>query len=96
MLKTIQKMTTALAAAGLVLAPVAAQANTRAGDNASFYTASQSQPGLQSTTEGESIQGTGDIIALFLAGLWVTGIIIIAADVGDDSDDDDNQSPGAN
>lgn len=98
MLKTVQKLMTALAATGLVLTPVAAHANTRAGDNAGFYTGSQSQPGLGRTAGGERVGGgAGEIIALILAGLWAAGIVVVAADVGDDDDDDDNnQSPGAN
>ena len=95
MSKMTQNFLCVLAAAGLVLTPVAAQANTRAGDSASFYGGSQSQPGLGRGAEGESlVGGGGDIIALLLVGLWLSGIVVIVADIGDD--DNDNQSPGAN
>ena len=94
MSKIAQKLMTALAATSLLVAPVAAQANTRAGDSASFYTSAQVQPGVGRTAEGEGLANSGDIIGLLLAGLWLTGIIVIAADL--DSDGNDNQSPGAN
>ena len=93
--KTAQKILTTLATVGLVFTPVAAQANTRAGDSKAFYTSSQVQPGLGRSAEGEGVVGeSGDIIALILVGLWATGIFVIVADIGDD--DNDNQSPGAN
>lgn len=95
MRKTAQKLLAALAVGSLVMTPVAAQANTRAGDSSSFYTSSQVQPGLGRSSDGEGIAGeSGDIIALILVGLWATGIIVIVADIGDD--DNENQSPGAN
>ncbi len=95
MFKTARNVMAALAAGGLVLTPVAAQANTRAGDSKAFYTSSQVQPGLGRSAEGEGVVGeSGDIIALILVGLWATGIFVIVADIG--GDDNDNQSPGAN
>lgn len=90
--KLAPKFMAALAAAGLVFTPIAAQANTRAGDSGAIYSPSQVQPGIGRSAEGEGIGGGGDIIALILVGLWFTGIVVIAADL----DDDDNQSPGAN
>lgn len=95
MSKIGQKLTVALATAGMLLAPVAAQANTRAGDSGSFYTSAQVQPGVGRSAGGETLGGEpGDIIGILLAGLWLTGIIVIVADF--DGDDNDNQSPGAN
>ncbi len=91
---TARKLMAALTAGALVVAPTAAQANTRAGDSTSLYTSSQVQPGLGRTAEGENVGGTGDILALILVALWATGIFVIAADIGDD--DNENQSPGAN
>ncbi|MEM8725666.1 MAG: hypothetical protein AAGE86_09115 [Pseudomonadota bacterium] len=95
MSKITQKLTVALAATGLILAPVAAQANTRAGDSASIYTSAQVGPGAGRAAEGDGLGGEpGDIIGILLAGLWLTGIIVIVADF--DGDNNDNQSPGAN
>lgn len=92
MAKFTQKLMVTLASAGLVLSPVAAQANTRAGDSSTVYTASQVAPGLGRSAEGEGFGGDkGDLIAALLVGLWATGIIVILLDL----DDDDNQSPGA-
>lgn len=93
MSKTIQKVLAAVAAAGLAFTPIAAQANTRAGDSGAFYSGSQSQPGQGRTASGESIAGGADILALILVGLWVTGVVLAFAD---DDDDIFNQSPGAN
>ncbi|WP_298470133.1 hypothetical protein [uncultured Erythrobacter sp.] len=95
MSKVAQKLMTALAATGLLLAPVAAQANTRAGDSSSLYTSAQVGPGAGRSADGEGLGGEpGDIIGILLAGLWLTGIIVIVVDLDDDGND--NQSPGAN
>lgn len=90
-----QKLTAITAIVGLSLAPIAAQANTRASDSSATYSSSLSQPGQGRAVDGENLEGGGEIIALILAGLWATGIFIIAADIDFDGDDD-NQSPGAN
>ncbi len=95
MSKIAQKLMAAFAATGLLVAPVAAQANTRAGDSAAFYTSAQVQPGVGRSADGEGLGGEpGDIIGMLLAGLWLTGIIVIIIDL--DDNDNDNQSPGAN
>jgi len=94
MSKIAKNLMASLAATGLLLAPVAAHANTRAGDNSSFYTSAQVQPGVGRSAEGEDLGGSGDIIGILLAGLWLTGIIVIV--VNSDDDGNDNQSPGAN
>lgn len=91
----VQKLTSTLAIAGLALAPIAAQANTRAGDSSSVYSSSLSQPGQGRSVTGEGASGSGDIIAMVLLGLWASGIFIVAADI-QFGGDDDNQSPGAN
>lgn len=90
-----QKLTSILAVAGLSLAPIAAQANTRAGDSSATYSSALSQPGQGRSVEGENASGAGNIIAMALLGLWASGIIIVAADINFGGDDD-NQSPGAN
>ncbi|QUL37572.1 hypothetical protein [Erythrobacter sp. JK5] len=92
MLNAARNLMVALAAGSLVMTPVAAQANTRAGDSPAFYTSAQVQPGLGRSADGEGIAASGDVIALLLVGLWITGIVVIIADL----DDNDNQSPGAN
>ncbi|GMN01949.1 hypothetical protein [Erythrobacter sp. MTPC3] len=78
------------AAATLAFAPIAAQANTRAGDSTTVYSqGAVSQPGTARSADGEDLAGTGigALIAIF-ATLIVTGGIIILID------DDDDQSPG--
>jgi hypothetical protein len=86
----------AIAAAGLVMTPIAAQANTRAGDSAKVYSVSNAQPGVGRATEGEGIVGAGvgigELFALFMVGMWVTGIVVVAADI----EFSDNQTAGAN
>lgn len=86
MTKLTSRMMLTVAAAGLALAPIAAQANTRAGDSTSTYSASASQPGLGRQAEGEGVIGPG-FLAAILAAVAAAGVIIIL-------DDDDNQSPG--
>lgn len=77
------------AAASMAFAPIAAQANTRAGDSAPVYTAeSASQPGLARSADGEEMRGNGSVLLLILAAAAaIAGIIIVA-------DGDDGQSPG--
>lgn len=83
------------AAASMALAPIAAQANTRAGDNGTIYsTSSLSQPGLGRSANGSNLANTEadagitPIILGLLGGVLVIAAIIII------TDDDDDQSPG--
>jgi len=88
MMKTVNRIILSAAAASMAVLPVAAQANTRAGDSGAIY--STSAPGLGRAAEGEEVGGggTGIIIAI-LAAAAVIGGIIMATD-----SDDDGQSPG--
>ncbi|QUL37651.1 hypothetical protein [Erythrobacter sp. JK5] len=82
------------AAASMALAPIAAQANTRAGDSSAIYSSSAfSQPGVDRAADGEDIVGTSGIFIIVFVTATIIGIILIA---DDDNDDDNNQSPGAN
>lgn len=92
----VQKLTSIVAVAGLSLAPVAAHANTRAGDSSTVYSPALSQSGQGGVDEGVGLAGGGDLIALILVGLWASGIFIVAADINFSGSDDNNQSPGAN
>lgn len=85
MMKTISRAIFACAAISLASLPIAAQANTRAGDSGAFYNVSA--PGLGRSSEGESFGGaTAFIIALLSASLIIGGIVIAS--------DTDGQSPG--
>lgn len=88
MMKTVNRMIVTAAAASMAVLPVAAQANTRAGDNGAIY--STSAPGLGRTADGEEVGGGGSsiILALIAAGLIIGGIITAT------DSDDDGQSPG--
>lgn len=87
MMKTLNRAILSAAAASLAMLPIAAQANTRAGDSDSVY--SVSAPGLGRAAEGESaISGTAVVLALIALGL-IAGGIYFAAD-----SDDEGQSPG--
>jgi len=90
-MKFASRLAMTVATASLAFAPIAAQANTRAGDSGAFYTTSAvSQPGAGRAAEGEALEGeSGILIILLAAAAVIAGIIIIA-------DDEDNQSPGAN
>jgi hypothetical protein len=89
MMKTVNRMILTAAAASMAVLPVAAQANTRAGDSGAIY--STSGPGLGRDAEGEDLKGGGvSIILALLAAAAVIGGIIYATD-----SDGDGQSPGA-
>lgn len=89
-MKAVSRLAMTAAAASMAFAPIAAQANTRAGDSGAVYSASSvSQPGSGREASGESLVGVPGILAAIAAALIAAGIIIII-------DDDDNQSPGAN
>ena len=89
MKKSISRVLVTTAAAGLVFAPIAAQANTRAGDNTPVYTSEAAQPGMGRAAEGEEVRGGGATILLLLAAAAAIAGIVIAAD-----NEDDDQSPG--
>ncbi len=93
MMKSMSRLMVTAAAAGMAFAPVAAQANTRAGDSAPVYTAQSSetsaQPGTNRNADGENIAGVPALIGALLAAAAAAGVIVIVAD-----DDDDDQSPG--
>ncbi len=90
MLKKTSQMIVALATAALAIVPVAAQANTRAGDSGAVYSAPVSQPGTARANDGETFAGGASVFALVLVALWLSGIVLIAVD----EDDEDRQSPG--
>lgn len=87
MMKTVNRVLLTAAAASMAVLPVAAQANTRAGDNGAIY--SQSAPGIGRDAEGESIGNGGKILLALIAAGLVTFGIIKATD-----SKDDGQSPG--
>jgi hypothetical protein len=86
-MKTVIRVILSAAAASLAVLPIAAQANTRAGDNGSVYNVSA--PGLGRSADGESaVGGTAIILALIAAGLIFGGIYFAS------ESDDEGQSPG--
>ncbi|MBA3862342.1 MAG: hypothetical protein C0517_00165 [Erythrobacter sp.] len=89
MIKFAARAMMATAAATMAIAPVAVQANTRAGDSASVYRVSASKPGVGRATQGESNSDGETILIALLAAAAIIGGIIIAASSGDN-----NQSPG--
>lgn len=90
MFKTTTRLIVGAAAASLAFAPIAAQANTRAGDSAPVYSTSTAQPGLARSAEGEELRGTpGILIALLAAAAAIAGIVVMA------DNEDDDISPGA-
>ncbi len=83
-MKTLSRMMLVAAASALAIAPVAAQAGTRASEGSSV-----SAPGQGRTAKGEKIKGASAIVlALLGAGLVVAGIVSAS------SSDDKGQSPG--
>lgn len=94
MMTIMSRMAMTAAAASMALAPIAAQANTRASDNGAIYSPnSLSQPGLARSMNGSRLANIDDaddlapiILGLLGGALVIAAIIII--------DDDDDQSPG--
>lgn len=88
MMKTVSRALVTAAAVSMAFAPIAVQANTRAGDSTPVYTTSVSQPGLGREAEGESAKGaSGILLAIFAAAAAIAGIVVVAGG-------DDGQSPG--
>lgn len=91
-MKTLTTRLAVMAAAiSMVFTPIAAQANTRAGDTVAVYSAqSTSQPWIiGDDDEGGWLFGDNAILAALIALAAVGGLIIVL-------DDSNNQSPGAN
>ncbi len=83
-MKTLSRILLVAAASSLAIAPVAAQAGTRASEGASV-----SAPGLGRTANGESVKsGSAIVLALLASGLLIAGIISAT------SSNDNGQSPG--
>jgi len=96
MTNKLSRLAFGAAAAGLAIAPIAAEANTRAGDSARTYSApAASAPGTGRSADGENLAEGADVVAFILVGLWATGVAFAIADDGPDLDDDaPDQSPG--
>lgn len=90
MFKTMSRLAVTAAAASMAFAPVAVQANTRAGDNAPVYASeTTAQPGLARDAEGEQARGTSGILIALLAAAAIIGGVIAVSDTSDNG-----QSPG--
>jgi hypothetical protein len=83
----MKKAIVAAATASMILAPAAAQAKTRAGDNSPVLTSSVAKPGVGRSAKGEKVGGSSILIAI-LAAAAVVGAIVVA------TDGDDDASPG--
>lgn len=89
MMKTASRMIAAAAAASLAIAPIAAQAGTRAGDSNAVYNA-VSAPGVGRDAQGEGVSKAASLLlALLAAGAAVTAIIIAT------DNDNEDATPGA-
>ncbi|MEM7780736.1 MAG: hypothetical protein AAF697_10130 [Pseudomonadota bacterium] len=79
------------AAASMAFAPIAVQANTRAGDSAPVYTNTSAQPGTARSADGENVGGRAPgatLLLLFSSAAAIAGIVIAV------SNGDGDQSPG--
>ncbi|TRD11648.1 hypothetical protein FGU71_07065 [Erythrobacter insulae] len=88
------KFAVTVAAAGLALSPIAAQANTRAGDSGSIYGAEASSAGAifgAVYDDDDEVAGLWGRLSGVIAGLLAATVIIGVLSIADDSDD---QSPG--
>lgn len=89
MMKIASRLTMAAAAATMAVAPIAVQANTRAGDSGASYSTSAAQPGLGRAANGESVGGGASVLLAILASALIIGGIVMSSD-----SDDNGQSPG--
>lgn len=87
-MKTISRMMLAVAASSLAIAPVAAQAGTRASEGSSL--GSVSAPGQGRNAKGESVKAGASAIVLGLLG----GGLIIFGIISASRSKDKGQSPG--
>ena len=87
-MKTLSRIMLAAAASSLAIAPVAAQAGTRASEGASL--SSVSAPGQGRNAKGESVKGGVSTIVL---GLLASGLIV-AGIISASKSKDKGQSPG--
>lgn len=94
----LAKLTLAAGTAALALAPVAASAGTRAGDNSKVYASSVSEPGKGRSVEGEKLVGgiaPFHVILALVIGGWATTFVAKSSDVlFDDDDEEEFQSTG--
>lgn len=86
-MKIASSLMLAAGAASLAIAPIAAQAATRAGDSGSMF--SLSSPGAGRTAAGERDAEAGSIILAIGAGAAIIAAIVVAA-----NNKDKGQSPG--
>lgn len=89
MMKIATRIAMTAAAASMAVLPIAAQANTRAGDSAAVYSVSAAQPGLGRDAEGENAKGGFGIVLGLLAAVAIIGGVFLASD-----SEDNGQSPG--
>jgi hypothetical protein len=87
-MKAISNLLVSVAAAGLAFAPIAAQANTRAGDSSPIYSSAMVSSSMAQDNDGEGM-GAGTLIIGVLAVAAIIGAIVIALD------SDEPASPGA-
>lgn len=86
-MKTFSRMMLAAAATTLAVAPIAAQAGTRASDSNAVY--SVSAPGMGRAAKGEKAAKGSTIILAIIATFTIGAGIFFAAD-----SNDNGQSPG--
>lgn len=94
----LAKFTLAFGTAALALTPVAAIANTRAGDNSTVYASSVSEPGKGRSAQGEKLVGgiaPFHVILALVIGGWATTFVAKSSDVlFEDEDEEEFQSAG--
>ena len=93
MKRTISRIAVATAAISMALSPVAAHANTRAGDSGvviAMQSGTTSDPWIIGDDEGAGFWlDSRGVLAIVLGAFAITGMIVVVSD-------GDNQSPGAN
>ncbi|MEO0908489.1 MAG: hypothetical protein AAFY07_13290 [Pseudomonadota bacterium] len=87
MKKFMSRALVGAAAAGMVFAPIAAQANTRAAESTPVYSTSVAQPGMARKADGEKLRGGSALLLILALGAAGFGIYTLV-------DSSDPASPG--
>ncbi|MCK0127177.1 hypothetical protein [Erythrobacter sp. F6033] len=95
MIKTASRLALIVATASLAVAPVAAQANTRAGDNGTVYGAEASTAGAIFGAVYDDEEKIAGAWVEIIGGILAASLVLVLLSGGSGTDRAPNQSRGA-